>query len=436
MFLSDWSNFQSYYTTKYYKVNDYDDFEKILEYLFKNNIKFKIIGSLHSCSNITESYYYIDISNLKNIEINDNEIICDGGTKLEDLLNYLINENLSITATGGVTHQSISGIISTNTMPASAKKNIDESINKIDYYVYEENKIKTKTINYSDIFIPLGYNMIIKKVYLKKIPNKKFNVVEKIIKYDDFVNEYNDFNKKYDFWRINYIYDLEKCLLWCATESDTGIIKKYDDTDTNLLNFISKIIYELENRPPNKEETKIIYEKLVSTYGNGKNYYGDLKDMIPRDNGVKLKVSMAEWFFKSSDFQNVLVILKNHLFKDEFFIPSEIEPIKSTFVKLSPSYSKTNEIFYKCNFMFSEYQNKDDTLNVLRLLWDDLINSGILFRFHYGKIHFGNIDILNKIYDHDDIEDFKKNSIDLLKNNYYYDLFEDKNFKINGGNNI
>jgi FAD/FMN-containing dehydrogenase len=116
-------------------ANSEDDLRNVIAEAHLKQFPLKVIGSLHSANTIWFAgkpedppavRIAVDISQIKHVNINDNSTSAwvGAGIKLEDLLLQLEAKGLCVDALGGVAHQSIAGIISTGTLPASPVLNM------------------------------------------------------------------------------------------------------------------------------------------------------------------------------------------------------------------------------------------------------------------------------------------------------------------------
>ena len=81
-------------------------------------------GSLHSCSEIVVSDAILDTSALPKtmeFEAADAAVVASANVTLHEFLAELGRRGKSVTATGGTDHQTLAGLISTGTAPASSR---------------------------------------------------------------------------------------------------------------------------------------------------------------------------------------------------------------------------------------------------------------------------------------------------------------------------
>jgi FAD/FMN-containing dehydrogenase len=100
----------------------------------------RVLGSMHSCSDICVSDAIIDVSDLPyTIEFNaDYSIVTvSANWHFRDFLNALSKHGKSISATGGTDEQTLAGIISTNTAPATPHTTIYELLEWVEYITLE-----------------------------------------------------------------------------------------------------------------------------------------------------------------------------------------------------------------------------------------------------------------------------------------------------------
>ena len=101
----------------------------------------RVLGGLHSCSDICVSDTIIDSSALpRTIEFDpgNTRVTVTANWHLHDFLLALGERGKSISATGGTDHQTLAGVISTNTAPASQHHLIYELVEWIEYLTISE----------------------------------------------------------------------------------------------------------------------------------------------------------------------------------------------------------------------------------------------------------------------------------------------------------
>ena len=142
--IQDWARFVAFQPRLYFRPQDLDELKGFLsgvqQGIFKQRT-LRVLGSLHSCSDICVSDVIVDVSDLpKTIEFSaDNTLVtASANWRLHDFLLALSARGKSISATGGTDPQTLAGVISTNTAPATPWHTLYELLEWVEYITIDE----------------------------------------------------------------------------------------------------------------------------------------------------------------------------------------------------------------------------------------------------------------------------------------------------------
>ena len=242
----------------------------------------------------------------------------------------------------------------------------------------------------------LGAIGILTRVQFRLIDELYFDTVQKIVKLKEILADLTLTSRKYDFWRIDWLPDTDEGLLWAATRIPAA------DADgdypphqsENVLKALFKALGTIESAGPLLDEAmRVVYTGLALTYGVTK-ASGPLRNMLPVDRRTPLHVAMAEWSFNPADLNSLMERCKEY-FRQKGWpnLPIEIELTKTDNYYMSAWNWPGLDYIVKFNFMYltdvSETgDRRAEILAHLHGLWDHLMQSGIPFKAHWGKINF------------------------------------------------
>lgn len=277
---------------------------------------------MHSCAKIFKSDAIINTEDMPHtIEWNhDNTMVTVslnwhfGNFQLE-----LSKRDKSVNAMAGEDSQTLAGLISTDTAPATPKYGIYELVEWVEYITLSEDdeSVVEKHISKNDAEFPavicsLGAIGILTKAQFRVIDQPYFETVQKIIPLNEVLEDVESTSKKYDFWRINWLQNTDKGLLWQATE----IPRERADPDGDyksepaerILKRAFMFLAKLGNGGPLLDSIwkRLVYWLVRKLY-KGVKATGPGRHMLPVDRYTPLHVAMAEWNFNSDDLNNVFV---------------------------------------------------------------------------------------------------------------------------------
>lgn len=368
----------------------------------------RVLGSLHSCSEIAVAERVIDPSGLpRSIEL------VDGGAAVEATANVSLHEFLaelgrqgkSVSATGGTDHQTLAGLISTGTAPASSRHSLYELLEWVELVTVDaasgravERRIERGQPEFAAAICSLGLLGVLTRVRFRLVEELFFDVVMKVVELDEVLGDLDATAARYDFWRINWLQKSEKALLWAATavprEQSVPDGDYSEEQSEQLLDKVFAVLDDLTDTGPLLSwPLEQVYNLLALTYDD-EEFSGPLRNMLPVDRRAPLHVSMAEWSLRPTETHRVIGECERYFEQNGWpNIPTEIELTKVDGNLMSPWNWEGLEYVVKFNFMHmtevcTEPGEKERIFAHLRGLWDHLVEAGIPFKAHWGKINF------------------------------------------------
>jgi hypothetical protein len=425
--IHDWARYVSFHPHLYFRPQDLDELKNFMagmrQGIFKQK-SIRVLGGLHSCSDICVSDAIVDVSDLpRTIEFDANNtlVTATANWHFHDFLLALSQRGKSISATGGTDHQTLAGIISTDTAPASPKHLIYDLLEWVEYLTYDEDKkeVVVKRLSKNDPGFPavvasLGVIGILTKVQFRLIDELYFETIQKIVKLEKILSDVDRTSQLYDFWRIDWIPDTDQGLLWAAksipaADADGDYSK---DQSENILGSIFKVLNKIESAGPLLDNAmRLVYAGLALTYGEVK-ASGPLRNMLPVDRRAPLHVAMAEWSFNPSDLDRLLQSCRKYFQQNGWpNLPIEIELTKTDHAYMSPWNWQGLDYIVKFNFMYltdvSETRPEREEISThLNGLWNHLIHDDIPFKAHWGKINFMDYEFVRSHFEFDRFKPF------------------------------
>ena len=237
--IHDWSGRVTAEVESVVSVRD----EEALAALFHNaslhGTSIKILGSRHSCqpifvpdgaqdaTSIVSNGTAVSISALNHTSVNKAkmEATVGAGLKLEVLFERLEQMDLMVDSVGGVSHQTVAGFFSTGTLPASPRHNMGfiKSIRVLKWNSTSSSVYQT-VINTTDLSFTLGLGLqyIILEATMTLVPLRRFHALERIVDLKKLLASIDDYNQQYEFWRMNYLYTHNACVLWAVDSVDAS----------------------------------------------------------------------------------------------------------------------------------------------------------------------------------------------------------------------
>ena len=411
--LQDWSQYLSFEPNLYFRPQDLDELTSFLNGILQGFLKkshIRIPGSLHSCSDIYRSDAIIDVRALpKTLEWNDDNTVVTASANwpLHDFLLEASARGKSLSATGGTDAQTLAGLISTNTAPATSQHTIYELLEWVEYLTIDEasKSVVEKRVSKTDPAFPaivcsLGAIGLLTKVQFSLIDEPFFKTIQKVVPLDEVLQDVASTSQKYDFWRIDWLQETNKGLLWAANriprdQADPNGDYKPDQSES-ILKFVFTLLEKLKigaNGPLLDDPMRFIYATMAALYGTVE-ANGPLRNMLPVDRRAPLHVAMAEWSFNPADLNNVLARCREYYQQNGWpNLPIEIELTKTDNHFMSPWNWDGLEYIVKFNFMYltdicQTDEEKAGISTHLQGLWEHLMQAGIQFKAHWGKLNF------------------------------------------------
>jgi FAD/FMN-containing dehydrogenase len=406
----DWGRLISFQPDLVLQPTSVEELKQMLEQVFRGELgngRVRVPGSLHSCAKIAVAETILDISGLpKSVEFEpgDGAVTATANVTLHDFLAELGSRGKSVTATGGTDHQTLAGLISTGTAPASSRHALYELLEWVELVdVGADGKAAVRRISRGDAdfaaaVCSLGLLGVLIRVHFRLVDELYFRVVQKVVELEDVLADLDATSARYDFWRVNWLQKSDKALLWAATaipREEAEPDGDYPtDRDEQVLDFVFAALDKLSDTGPllNKP-LELVYDLLALTYDDSE-ASGPLRNMLPVDRRAPLRVAMAEWSFRPRDIH--LVIGECQDYFDEHGwpnIPTEIELTRVDGNLMSPWNWDGLPYIVKFNFMYltevcTEPGEKEEIYAHLRGLWHHLEAAKVPFKAHWGKINF------------------------------------------------
>jgi hypothetical protein len=409
--LEDWGQLFSFSPSQVLRPASVDELKETLERIHGRDIgngRVRVLGSLHSCAKIAVADTVIDVTGLpKEIDFEDGDgaVEATANVTLHEFLAELGRRGKSVTATGGTDHQTLAGLISTGTAPASSRHALYELLEWVELVTVDagsggavERRIHRGDPEFPAVVCSLGLLGVITRVRFRLVDEVYFSVVQKVVSLDDVLADLDATSAKYDFWRINWMQKSDKALLWAATAIPRDQAMPDgdypDDRDEQVLDIVCKVLDDIADTGPLLSwPLEKVYDLLALTYDDSE-VSGPLRNMLPVDRRAPLHVAMAEWSFRPEDVQRVIGECEQYFERSGWpNIPTEIELSRVDGNMMSGWNWEGLDYIVKFNFMYltevcTEPGEKDEIYAHLRGLWNHLESAGVPFKAHWGKINF------------------------------------------------
>jgi FAD/FMN-containing dehydrogenase len=372
------------------------------------NGRVRVPGSLHSCSEIVVSDAMLDISGLpRAMDFDEGDVAVEAtaNVTLHDFLAELGSRGKSVTATGGTDHQTLAGLISTGTAPASSRHALYELLDWVELVSVDDasGRVVERRIERGDADFPaavcsLGLLGVLTRVRFRLVDELYFDVVQKVVDLDEVLADLDATALQYDFWRVNWMQKSDKALLWAATAVPREESKPNGDYPADqaeqVLDKVFEVLDDLTDTGPLLSwPLERLYEALALTYDDT-HASGPLRNMLPVDRRAPLHVAMAEWSFRPQDTYRVIGECEQY-FEERGWpnIPTEIELARVDGNMMSAWDWADLAYVVKFNFMYltevcTEPGEKEAIHTHLRGLWEHLEAAEVPFKAHWGKINF------------------------------------------------
>jgi FAD/FMN-containing dehydrogenase len=405
----DWSRFVSFQPPVYFRPQSLDELKSFMTGMLQGNPQvrsLRVLGGMHSCSDVCVSEMVVDVSDLpRTIEFNADRTVVtvSANWHLHDFLLALSEHGKALSATGGMDRQTLAGLISTDTAPATSRFSIYDLVEWAEYITVSEDgqSIIEKHVSRSDpefraVICSLGAIGILTRVQLRLVDEPFFETIQKIVKLKEVLADVVQTSQRYDFWRVDWIPDTDQGLLWAAEripQADPHGDYAADQAE-NILLVVFDVLDKIETAGPILDDAmRVVYAGLTFTYGEVK-ASGPLRNMLPVDRRAPVHVAMAEWSFDPADLDNLMASCRDYFAHNGWpNMPIEIELTKTDSYFMSPWNWPGLDYIVKFNFMYltdvsGTEPEREKIRSHLHGLWNHLIKAGIPFKAHWGKINF------------------------------------------------
>lgn len=425
--IRDWANVIDFNPEQYFRPRSLDNLRAILQQIFNvgGDFRIRVLGGLHSCSEIVVSNCIIDVTGLpKDItwENDDSMVTASASFTFHEFLGELSEKNKSLQGSGGTDEQTMAGLMATNTAPATHKFGIYDLMEWIEFYAPDDKgsivlrRLSRADGDFNAAIASLGCVGFITKFCTRVVDETYYHTVQHIVKLDDILKHIPETNEKYDFWRVDWIPESDKALMWNAKQIPPN--PKYKNTDykvdesETILQWVNKMKGHFSKGPFFDVTDKVVYNLLTTFYQNI-NVSGTMRHMIPVDRKAPIKVAMAEWSFDPNEVCKIKDLCRAY-FKHTHWpnLPIEIELTKVDSYLMSPWNWEGLETDYivKFNFMYLtdelDSKGKQQMFQHLKGLWDKFIEEGVRFKAHWGKINFMDPDFVASRYKLDEFQPY------------------------------
>lgn len=422
--MEDWAGLFSFSPELVLRPTSVEQLGEMLERVHRGELgngRVRVPGSLHSCAQIAVCDTIIETSALpKEIDFlaGDTAVEATANVSLHEFLAELGRRGKSVSATGGTDHQTLAGLISTGTAPASSRHSLYELLEWVELVSVDATsgeaaarRISRGEPEFAAVICSLGLLGVITRVRFRLVDELYFNVVQKIISLDEVLADLDATSAKYNFWRVNWMAKSRKALLWAATAVPPEHSKPDGDYPTDRSEHLLDILFGVMNKivgagPLLNGALEVIYDVLAFTYSD-RRATGPLRNMLPVDRRAPLHVAMAEWSFRPQDVGRVIDECERYFGEHGWpNIPTEIELTRVDGGMMSPWNWQGVPYVVKFNFMYltevcTEPGEKEAIYAHLEGLWNHFKAVGVPFKAHWGKINFINPKFVRRNYEID-----------------------------------
>jgi FAD/FMN-containing dehydrogenase len=261
--MEDWAQLISFSPDLILRPTSLDELKSMLERVHRGELGNGVVrvpGSLHSCSEIVVCDTVLDTSALPksvDFEPGDAAVLASANVTLHEFLAELGRRGKSVTATGGTDHQTLAGLISTGTAPASSRHALYELLEWVELVAVDaatgravERRIERGDADFPAVVCSLGLLGVLTRVRFRLVDELYFSVVQKIVHLDDVLADLDATSATYDFWRVNWAPKSEKALLWAATAVPPEQSKPDGDYPTDQPEQVLDVVFSVLDKLP------------------------------------------------------------------------------------------------------------------------------------------------------------------------------------------
>lgn len=431
----DWGRMVSFTPGTVFEPTSIEELREVLARAHAEGRRLRVPGSLHSCAEIVVTDALLDTSRMPKditMDADGNGVVATANVRLHDFLAELGTHGRSLTATGGTDHQTLAGLISTGTAPASPRNSLYEKLEWVELVTIEpasgaavERRIARGDANWPAVVCSLGVLGVLTRVRFSLVDELYFDVVQKKVEMNDVLTDLDATSRMYDFWRVNWMPRSEYALLWAAravpkASSDPDGDYPTDQTE-QVLEAVEEILDRIDDVGPLLDlPLELLYRGMEIAYQPERNT-GPLRTMLPVDRRAPTHVAMAEWSFRPRDVGRVRGACEEYFERHGWpNIPTEIELTQVDGSWMSAWGWDDEDYIVKFNFMYLTDVCKtprDRALIFPHLsgLWEHLLAEDIDFRAHWGKLNFITPEWTAA---HSRIDDFRPFICPVLMNDY------------------
>lgn len=414
--MHDWSDFVRFEPEATFRPESIAELEGLLTDIAEGRVEaseLRVLGSMHSCARICESRAVLDVTALpKTLEWAPDlgAVTISANHTLHETLDLLAENDKSLGGTGGTYHQTLAGLISTSTAPATPKLSLYDALHWVEYVTIDpaSKRAVTRRVHlgepdFGGMVCSLGAIGVITRVHVSVRDQPYFEAVHEVVPMMSILGDLEGTSQKYDFWRVNWVPDSDDALLWAAKripkeKADANGDYEPDGAE-NMLAFLFKHWDKLAFGKPGPlldPVMEAVYDVMAAFYNmsSDRRVTGPLRNILPVDKRAPLRVAMAEWAFAPSDLERVLACCRKYFDAHGWpNIPTEIELSKTDEWWMSPWNWPGLPYVVKMNFMYlteicTTTEERELLLSHLRGLWNALDAENIPFKAHWGKINF------------------------------------------------
>ena len=188
----------------------------------------------------------------------DQQVTVSANWKLRDFLRELGTRDKSITATGGTDDQTLAGLLTTNTAPASSRYALFETLEWVDYLTYDANKnvVERRVVRgqpgFSSVVCSLGAIGLITRMQFSLIdqPFFEYGPEHRPPGRCPGRRQVEATSNAFDFWRIDWLPGMKPMdmgLLWTAKKVTRAQSEDEGDYPTDIAVNVLQAIFKIIN---------------------------------------------------------------------------------------------------------------------------------------------------------------------------------------------